>query len=317
MPIEVEVGKEYRAKGQHPDRLELRKSCREYAAKWVGIQKSEFERLGTWGDWDKPYLTMDPAFEAAILEAFAGLAAKGYIQRGLRSIHWCPTDRTALAEAEIEYHDDPSPSVYVMFPLRDAAGSPLAEYDGVTAVAWTTTPWTLPANRGLMVDPSATYAVVAAAGRRFLVAEARVQSVAAAAGWTSHSVLARVKGAELIGARFTAPWGNESIVVDGTPYVSLEDGTGLVHTAPVTARKTSPSASGAASKSHAPSTRRDGSPRTSSRSSAARCWMSTTTSSAGSASRACCSRIPASRTRIRTAGAAASPSSSARRSSGS
>ncbi|PYP39573.1 MAG: isoleucine--tRNA ligase, partial [Gemmatimonadetes bacterium] len=113
MPIEVQVGKEMRHAGGDVDRLELRRRCREYAARWVAIQREEFERLGVWGDWDSPYLTMDPGFEAAILEAFAGLAEKGFVQRGLRSIHWCPTDRTALAEAEIEYQDDPSPSIYV------------------------------------------------------------------------------------------------------------------------------------------------------------------------------------------------------------
>ena len=118
MPIEVQVGKELRASDPTTDRLALRRACREYAAKWVQIQRREFERLGCWGDWEHPYLTMDSKFESSILEAFAGLAARGFVQRGQRSIHWCPTDRTALAEAEIEYQDDPSPSIHVLFPLR-------------------------------------------------------------------------------------------------------------------------------------------------------------------------------------------------------
>src|SRR5262245_51239879 len=232
MPIEVQVSREARARGEEPDRLALRRGCREYAAHWVEVQKQEFQRLGVWGDWDHPYRTMDHGFEASILEAFAGLASRGFIQRGLRSIHWCPTDRTALAEAEIEYQDDPSPSIFVAFPLRSDPRGVLAGHPGLNAVVWTTTPWTLPANRGLMVDPNATYAVVSAGGRSYVVAEARVAALAEAAEWTSHAVRARLKGSELLGLVFAAPWGNDSLVVDGTPFVSLEDGTGLVHTAP-------------------------------------------------------------------------------------
>jgi isoleucyl-tRNA synthetase len=231
MPIEIQVGRELRAEGVTADRLVLRRRCREYAAKWIDIQREEFERLGGWGDWEHPYLTMDPVFEAAILEAFAGLAEKGFVQRGQRSIHWCPTDRTALAEAEIEYQDDASPSVYVAFPLR--RGTPaLEKHPHVSAIAWTTTPWTLPANLGLMVDPAATYAVVSAGGATWLFAEPRLEAVRTAAGWDDATVVARVRGADLVGAVFEGPWGNDSRVVDGTPYVSMEDGTGLVHTAP-------------------------------------------------------------------------------------
>jgi len=230
MPIETQVSQELRNQGQQPDRVTLRKRCRAYAAEWVAVQRREFERLGVWGEWEHPYLTMDAAFEAEILETFAALAASGYVQRGLRSIHWCPTDRTALAEAEIEYEDDPSPSLFVGFPLRrdpkGVLGGP------AEALAWTTTPWTLPANRGLMVDPGADYVVVENAGRRFLLAAARLTAVAEAAGWKAPTGGARLKGRELMGLVFEAPWGNDSPIVDGTPFVSMEDGTGLVHTAP-------------------------------------------------------------------------------------
>ncbi len=232
MPIEVQVGKELRHEGLTPDRITLRRRCREYAARWVAIQRDEFERLGVWGEWENPYLTMAPAFEAEILESFAALAERGFIQRRLRSIHWCPTDRTALALAEIEYQDDASPSIYVKFPLRRDPRGALAGFPGIVALAWTTTPWTLPANLGLMVDPGASYVVVDAGGARHLVAEARVAAVAAAAGWDGPSIVARLPGRELLGLVFEAPWGNDSRVVDGTPYVSMEDGTGLVHSAP-------------------------------------------------------------------------------------
>jgi isoleucyl-tRNA synthetase len=228
MPIETRVAGEFREKGLQPERLALRRRCREYAAHWVDVQRGEFERLGVWGEWDTPYLTMDTAFEAAILESFSALAARGFIQRGLRSIHWCPTDKTALAEAEIEYQDDPSPSIFVPFPLRSGPDA----LRGAAAVAWTTTPWTLPANVGLMVDPDAEYGVVAAAGGRWLVATARLEAVAAAVGWSGAQVESRLRGRDVVGAVFENPWGRDSRVVDGMPFVSMEDGTGLVHTAP-------------------------------------------------------------------------------------
>ena len=235
MPIEIQVSRELRHGGKEPDRLSLRKRCRAYAAEWVGFQGKEFERLGVMGEWEHPYLTMDPAFEAEILEAFRSLAEAGYVQRGLRSIHWCPTDRTALAEAEIEYHDIASPSIHVAFPLHEDARGALAAAAGaapVEAVAWTTTPWTLPANLGLMVDPGAEYVVVETGGRRFLLAHHRLAAVAEALGWKGLAIVLRKKGGDLLGILFEGPWGRPSQVVDGTPYVSLDEGTGLVHTAP-------------------------------------------------------------------------------------
>jgi isoleucyl-tRNA synthetase len=234
MPIEVQVAKERRAQGAATDTLALRRRCREYAAEWVEIQKQEFERLGIWGEWDRPYLTMDHAFEAEILEAFGALVEGGYVQRGMRSIHWCPTDRTALAEAEIEYQEDPSPSIHVLFPLREDPKGVLsgwAEGPAVTAVVWTTTPWTLPANLGLMLDPAATYVVARAGAHRLLVAADRLAAVAEAAKLEA-TVEKSLLGRALLGLCFENPWGKDSLVVDGMPYVRLDEGTGLVHTAP-------------------------------------------------------------------------------------
>lgn len=232
MPIEMQVGRQFAEKKQKPTRVELRRACREYAREWIDTQRGEFIRLGGWGDWFRPYLTMAPEFEASILESFAELHARGFIQRGKRAIHWCPTDRTALAMAEIEYADVPSPSIHVRFPLRrDAAAGALAKWPEVSAVAWTTTPWTLPANLGLMVDPKADYVVARLAGHVLLVAEARLAPFAEKLGATPET-LGRVRGAELVGAVFAAPFGNDSRMVDGSPFVSMEDGTGIVHTAP-------------------------------------------------------------------------------------
>jgi len=232
MPIEIQVAREFRSRGETPDRLALRRRCRSYAAEWVDVQRAEFERLGVWGEWESPYLTMDARFEGAILEAFAGLAERGFVQRGRRSIHWCPTDRTALAEAEIEYQDDASPSIFVRFPLRRDPNGALKAHPGVAAVAWTTTPWTLPANRGLMVSPGADYAVVEAGGALHLVAAERVAALAEAAGWNDVRTLATLTGRDLLGVVFEGPWGLDAPVVDGTPFVTMDDGTGIVHTAP-------------------------------------------------------------------------------------
>ncbi len=232
MPIEIRVTREFRERGETPDRATLRHRCRAYATEWVAIQRQEFERLGVWGAWEDPYLTMAPRFESAILETFATLAGKGFIQRGLRSIHWCATDRTALAEAEIEYQDDTSPSIHVRFPLRQDPARVLAAFQNVAAVAWTTTPWTLPANAGLMVDPEARYAVVRTPEGDVVMAEARVAAVAETAGWRDARPLQVFTGRALLGLVFEGPWGGDSVVVDGTPFVSMEDGTGLVHTAP-------------------------------------------------------------------------------------
>ena len=231
MPIETQVGREFADKKLRPERLELRRACRTYAEKWIDIQRTEFERLGGWGDWHRPYLTMAPAFEAEILETFSALTAKGFVQRGKRSIHWCPTDRTALAMAEIEYQDSPSPSIYVSFPLRRDGTGVLKQWPAVSAVAWTTTPWTLPANLGLMVDPQADYVVARLAGREVIVAAARLAPFAERLG-EKPETLATLKGRDLIDAIFEAPFGNDSRVVDGSPYVSMQDGTGIVHTAP-------------------------------------------------------------------------------------
>jgi isoleucyl-tRNA synthetase len=231
MPIEMQVNRDFAAAKVKPDRLQLRKGCREYADKWIGIQREEFERLGGWGDWHRPYLTMAPAFEAEILETFAALSARGFVQRGKRAIHWCPTDRTALAMAEIEYSDMPSPSIFVRFPLRTDANGVLKAYPDASAVAWTTTPWTLPANLGLMVDPTAEYVVAKLAGHTIVVAQARLAALAERLAQPAQT-LATLRGADLVGTIFAGPFGGDSRVVDGTPYVSMEDGTGIVHTAP-------------------------------------------------------------------------------------
>jgi len=245
MPIENNVAAEFRKKGVPIERAALRQACREYAARFVDIQKEQFQRLGVLGDWANPYLTMDGAFEAEIVSTFGALVEGGYIYRGLRSIHWCPTDRTALAEAEIEYQDDPGPWVYVQFPMWrgelpggvSESADPVrtaelrTKFPGLAVVIWTTTPWTLPANLFVMADPALEYVVLDDGARMLLVAASRADAVREATG-RALPEKARMKGRDLLGATFENPFGRPSPIVDGRPFVTAEDGSGFVHAAP-------------------------------------------------------------------------------------
>ena len=234
MPIEVEVQREFRRKGKKPDRLELRRRCREFAAGWVDVQREEFKRLGVRGDWDNPYLTMSTEYEATIIKVFAELALAGYIYRGLKPIFWCPACETALAEAEIEYAPHVSPSIYVRFPLKSDpkgvfAGLPA---ESVFAIIWTTTPWTIPANVALAVHPDYKYVVVETGGAHYLIAEDLLEQVLKAIGVSDYKIIRTAKGSELEGAVFAHPiYGRDSVVVLAN-YVTLTEGTGVVHTAP-------------------------------------------------------------------------------------
>jgi isoleucyl-tRNA synthetase len=234
MPIEVEVQKEFRKAGKKPDKVELRRRCREYATHWVNVQREEFKRLGVRGDWDNPYLTMSTHYEAMIVKTFGELALEGYIYRGLKPIFWCTTCETALAEAEIEYGPHVSPSIYVRFPLKSDpkgifSGLPI---DHVFAVVWTTTPWTIPANVALAVHPDYKYTIVRVGEDYYLLAEGLISQTAEAIGASSYETVREVHGSNLEGEVFAHPiYGRDSIVVLAD-YVTLTEGTGIVHTAP-------------------------------------------------------------------------------------
>ncbi len=162
LPIEHQVDKEKKAKKLQLSQVEVRQRCREYAEKFIDIQRAEFKRLGVLGDWDHPYLTMKPAYVAEILEEYGEFYFSGAIQRHKKPVHWCATCRTALAEAEVEYEEHKAPSVYVKFPLVKApeAVPELGQLSNVSLVIWTTTPWTLPANLAIAVHPDLDYALV-------------------------------------------------------------------------------------------------------------------------------------------------------------
>jgi isoleucyl-tRNA synthetase len=249
MPIENAVARKFRERKQAPDRVTLRQACREYAAEWVRVQRDQFKRLGIRGNWEKPYLTMNADFEAKIVEVFGELAAQGFIYRGLKPVFWCATCETALADAEVEYEPHTSNSIYVRFPLyHDPNGvfalpdvAPVTEGqtgEGVPAyvVIWTTTPWTIPANLAVAVHPDADYAVVRATKNEetvyYLVAVPLVEATMQVAGVTQYTTVKTVHGDALAGLAFRHPLFKRTSPVVLADYVTMDTGTGIVHTAP-------------------------------------------------------------------------------------
>jgi isoleucyl-tRNA synthetase len=242
LPIELVVEKKYGRVGQKLDAREFRAACREYAAKQVDGQRQDFKRLGILGDWDNPYLTMNPGFEAEQLRAFAKIIENGHLYKGYKPVHWCLDCRSALAEAEVEYQDKTSFSIDVRFKAEDALavlerfpGSGGGEGD-ISVIIWTTTPWTLPANQAVALNPDIVYVLAQVATdrgpERFLVADELLQSVLDRAGLEGFSRLGNVSGAELEGLNLRHPFHDRSVPVILGEHVSLESGTGAVHTAP-------------------------------------------------------------------------------------
>ncbi|MDR3564891.1 MAG: isoleucine--tRNA ligase [Negativicutes bacterium] len=216
------------------DPLDLRRECKQYALKCLDMQREDFKRLGVGGDWDHPYVTLLSPYEAKQIEVFGEMAKQGYIYKGLKSVYWCTSCETALAEAEIEYAEKKSHSIYVKFPLMNDKGNLPVGVDpqNVYAVIWTTTPWTLPANVAIAIHPELEYVWAEVNGEIYLLAAELAESVIKANGLESYTVLARMKGAALEGMVFSHPFlDRESPVVLGD-HVTLEQGTGCVHTAP-------------------------------------------------------------------------------------
>jgi isoleucyl-tRNA synthetase len=240
LPIEMQVEKTHGRVGQKIDAKAFRAACREYAHKQVDAQRADFKRLGVLGDWDHPYLTMMPRFEAEQLRAFALIIKNGHLYKGFKPVHWCLNCRSALAEAEVEYEDKTSPSIYVRFPVVDTAD--LARRFGIeanvpTALAiWTTTPWTLPANRAVSVHPQFDYALVefdlGGGVERLIVASELIDAVMNALGVAVWSLIATVKGAALEHMLLSHPFYDRQVPVILGDHVTLDAGTGAVHTAP-------------------------------------------------------------------------------------
>jgi isoleucyl-tRNA synthetase len=213
---------------------QVRALCRAHAMKFVGVQAAEFKRLGVRGDFDDPYLTLNHAYEAGNVKIFKAMYDKGLIYKGAKPIHWCVRCGTALAEAEIEYSDEVSDSIYVKFEFTSRPAAWEDRVEPVSVVIWTTTPWTLPANVAVTLSESADYVGVLVDGEVLVMAEALVGQVAAAAGWTEYEVLpSKAKGAALSGLHYKQPIhpGVEGVVIVGD-HVELSTGSGAVHTAP-------------------------------------------------------------------------------------
>ncbi|WP_091528227.1 isoleucine--tRNA ligase [Alkalibacterium subtropicum] len=208
---------------------EFRKLCEDYAWKQINKQRDDFKRLGVAGEWDNPYVTLTKDYEAEQIRVFGKMAEKGYIYRGLKPIYWSPSSESALAEAEIEYHDVRSPNIYVAFKVND--GNDVLDND-TSFVIWTTTPWTLPANLAIAVKPDAKYGVYEADGRKFVVAAELADKVAETLDWDEVELLKEIPGKDLEGITAKHPfYDRDSMLIIGD-HVTLEDGTGLVHTAP-------------------------------------------------------------------------------------
>ena len=207
----------------------FRNKCKDYALKQVDKQREDFKKLGVIGDWDNPYLTLDPKFEAEQIRVFGKMVDKGYIYKGLKPIYWSPSSESALAEAEIEYRDHTSPSIYVAFDLVSEDG---VVEKGTKFVIWTTTPWTLPANLGIAVHPDFEYQVVKHNGESYLLAKERVNFLAEQFGWENYEEGKVIFGKELEYLLCQHPFLDRTSTLILADYVTLDSGTGLVHTAP-------------------------------------------------------------------------------------
>ncbi|OGC21980.1 isoleucine--tRNA ligase [candidate division WOR-1 bacterium RIFOXYB2_FULL_42_35] len=242
LPIETQLIKSIGDKRLEMDITEFREKCKEYALNYVDLQRTEFKRLGIFGEWDKPYLTINHSYEEKIVELFGVLAEKGYIYRGLKPIHWCPHCETALAEAEIEYEDDRSPSIHVKFEILNPKSEIIDKFKIQNPnllneltwnfIIWTTTPWTLPANVAIAANPEYDYVFLKTADQIYIIAEGLMEDFIKRLDLKDTQVVGKVKGKELEGLKAKHPFVEREVPLVLDRYVTLEQGTGLVHIAP-------------------------------------------------------------------------------------
>jgi isoleucyl-tRNA synthetase len=232
LPIEQAVVKKLHEKKIDYDIVTLRKSCREHAQEYLDVQTQQFKRLGVFGLWEKPYTTMDFRFEAEIIRVFKRLAEAGYIYKGLRPTLWSPTSRTALADTEIVYHDHVSKAIYVRFPLLEDKNQVLKDYPNLYTVIWTTTPWTIPANLAVAFHPEFTYSIVKVGNEHYVVLKDLLEKVAAKVGWGDYQEVFELDGINFDHVKFKHPIYDRPSLGVVADYVTTEDGTGVVHTAP-------------------------------------------------------------------------------------
>src|SRR5580698_7940236 len=235
LPIEIKVDEQLGRKKLEMDPVAVRKACRDYAQKYVDLQRSQFERIGVFGRWSKPYLTMSFGYEASIVETFYDFFEKDFVYKGLKPVYWCIHDRTALAEAEVEYEQHTSPSVYVRYKLTS---DPAAIHTALTGksvytVIWTTTPWTIPASQAVAFNPEMEYAAIDAGDAVYIVAGALREEVTKLTSLlTAAEPLARFNGVRMEHTTFQHPYLNRTVLGVTADYVTADQGTGAVHTAP-------------------------------------------------------------------------------------
>ncbi len=234
MPIESAIIKKNKIDRKKMSIPEFRNACHAFAQNFVDVQMGQFKRLGVSGDWKNPYLTMSPDFEAREVRVFGEMYRKGYIYKGLKPVYWCPKDETALAEAEIEYRTDPCTSIFVKFRLVDDGGKlkGVCDLQNTFVVIWTTTTWTLPGNLAIALNPVETYVVVRAGNECYIVAEALCEKTMQAGGISDYEILARMAGKEFEFMKAAHPFLDRESVLVNADYVTMESGTGCVHTAP-------------------------------------------------------------------------------------
>ncbi|GBE36702.1 isoleucine--tRNA ligase [bacterium BMS3Bbin07] len=231
LPIELQVDKNLGKKKHTTPVIEKRKLCREYAERFVNIQREEFKRLGIFGDWDMPYLTMAYNYEASIVREFGRFVKDGYVYKGKKPVHWCPSCITALAEAEVEYAEKVSTSIYVRFRVLDSDAKGIVPKGNLYLIIWTTTPWTLPANLALAVHADVEYSVVESEGDYYIVASDLVEKIADELK-IKGSIVKTVRGKDLEGIKARHPFiERDSVVITGD-FVTTGEGTGVVHIAP-------------------------------------------------------------------------------------
>src|SRR5699024_6847589 len=235
MPIESAIIKEQKLNHKEMTTAEFRDACHDFALHYVNVQRDAFKRLGCLGEWDKPYFTMNPKFEAEEVKVFGEMYKKGYIYKGKKPVYWCPHDETALAEAEIEYAEDPCKSIYVKFRVKDDLGK-LGKYcplDKLYFLIWTTTTWTIPGNLAICLNADFDYVLAKApCGEVYIIAKELMGRVAEIGGVEGFEVLAELKGSEVefMTATHTLIY-RESIIIM-VEHVTLDVSTGCVYTAP-------------------------------------------------------------------------------------
>ena len=228
LPIEQQLTKQ----GVDRKKMNLadyRQLCQDFASKEVKKQMTDFKRLGVMGDWDHPYITYQPEYEAEEIRVFGKMYEKGYIYKGKKPVYWSPSSESTLAEAEVEYHDIKSPSIYVSFPVKDGKG--ILNPEKTYFLIWTTTPWTIPTNQGITVNPGFDYSVVQVNDKRYVVGTDRLEAVAEELDWNDYEVVQHLKGSEMDRMVAKHPLYDRDAILMNAMHVTASDGTGLVHTA--------------------------------------------------------------------------------------